>query len=52
VQASGSTYYRTVGLRLLARAGGKLLLLPDNWERGIGIVVIADRQDLIWQFSE
>jgi hypothetical protein len=52
VQASGSTYYRTVGLRLLARAGGKLLLLPENWARGSGIVVIADRQDLIWQFSE
>lgn len=52
VEASGSTYYRTDGLRLLARAGGKLLLLPENWTRGIGIVVIADRQDLIWQFSE
>jgi hypothetical protein len=49
---SGSTYYRTVGMRLLARAGGKLLLLPENWAPGAGIVVIADRQDLIWQFSE
>jgi hypothetical protein len=52
VQASGSTYYRTVGMRLLARAGGKLLLLPENWAPGAGIVVIADRPDLIWQFSE
>jgi hypothetical protein len=52
MQASGSTYYRTVGMRLLARAGDKLLLLPDNWVPGSGIVVIADRQDLIWQFSK
>lgn len=51
VQVSGSTYYRTDGLRLLARSGGKLLLLPENWIPAIGIVVVADRQDLIWQFS-
>lgn len=51
VKASGSTYYRTDGLRLLARAGGKLLLLPENWTPTTGIVVVADRQDLIWQFS-
>jgi hypothetical protein len=52
VQASGSTYYRTDGLRLLARAEGKLLLLPEHWTWGIGIVVVADRQDLIWEFSK
>jgi hypothetical protein len=52
VKESGSTYYRTIGLRLLARSGGKVLLLPDNWTPSVGIVVVvADRDDLIWQFS-
>jgi hypothetical protein len=52
VEVAGSTYYRTTGLRLLARSGGKVLLLPDNWTPSIGIVVVADRDDLIWQFSK
>jgi hypothetical protein len=51
VQASGATYFRTMGLRLLARSGGKVLLLPSNWTPSSGIVVIADRADLVWQFS-
>jgi hypothetical protein len=53
VQALGSTYYRTTGLRLLARSGGKVLLLPDGWTLGQGtVVVITDRDDLVWQFSQ
>lgn len=52
VQASGSTYYRTTGLRLLARTGGSVLLLPDNWTLRNGmVIVVAERDDLIWQFS-
>ena len=52
VQTGGSTYYRTTGLRLLARSGGNVLLLPSNWSLESGVVVvIPDRSDLIWQFS-
>jgi len=52
VQESESVYYRTTGLRLLARSGGNVLLLPSGWTLEDGVViVIADRDDLIWQFS-
>lgn len=52
VRSLGSTYYRTVGLRLLARSGGKVLLLPENWTPIDGtIVVVTDRDDLVWEFS-
>lgn len=50
-QTSGATRYRTIGLRLLARSGGKMLLLPEGWTPGMEIVVVADRDDLIWEFS-
>ena len=52
VREMGSTYYRTTGLRLLARSGGKVLLLPTEWTLEAGtVIVIADRDDLVWQFS-
>lgn len=44
--------YRTTGLRLLARSGGKVLLVHDGWNPGTGtVVVIADREELSWEFS-
>jgi hypothetical protein len=44
--------YRTTGLRLLARSGGKVLLVHGGWSPETGtIIVLADRDELGWQFS-
>ena len=44
--------YRTTGLRLLARSGGKVLLVHDGWTPRSGtVIVIADKEELSWQFS-
>lgn len=53
VDADGAaTLYRTSGLRLLARSGGKVILVPDGWAPGVGsVVVVADSEALTWQFS-
>ncbi|MFP5348015.1 MAG: hypothetical protein ACLGIA_13435 [Actinomycetes bacterium] len=46
------TRYRTTGLRLLARSGGKVLLLHDGWTPASGtVVVLPDNGDLAWEFS-
>lgn len=44
--------YRTTGLRLLARSGGKVILVHDGWAPGVGtVVVLPDSEALTWQFS-
>jgi hypothetical protein len=44
--------YRTTGLRLLARSGGKVLLVHDGWAPGDGtVIVLPDSDQLSWQFS-
>jgi hypothetical protein len=44
--------YRTTGVRLLARSGGKVLLVHDGWSPTTGtVIVLPDRDDLGWQFS-
>jgi len=44
--------YRTTGMRLLARSGGKVLLVHDGWTPGSGtVIVLADTDDLAWEFS-
>ncbi len=44
--------YRTTGLRLLARASGKIILLHDGWTPTTGsVIVLADNADFTWQFS-
>jgi hypothetical protein len=44
--------YRTIGLRLLARSGDKILLVHDGWAPGKGtVIVLPDSDDLAWQFS-
>jgi hypothetical protein len=44
--------YRTTGLRLLARSGGKVLLVHDGWAPGNGtVIVLPDSDQLSWQFS-
>ncbi len=44
--------YRTVGLRLLARSGGKVLLLHDGWDLSTGsVIVLPDSPEFAWQFS-
>ncbi len=49
---SPSVRYRTTGLRLLARSGSKVLLVHDGWTPDTGtVVVLADSDDLGWQFS-
>ena len=49
---SPTVRYRTTGLRLLARSGGKVLLLHDGWTPADGtVIVLADSDDLVWQFS-
>lgn len=49
---AGQTLYRTTGLRLLARSGGKVILVHDGWAPGVGtVVVLADSEALTWQFS-
>jgi hypothetical protein len=47
----GTVRYRTTGLRLLARSGGKVLLLHDGWTPEAGtVIVLADTDDLAWEF--
>jgi hypothetical protein len=44
--------YRTTGLRLLARSGGKVLLVHDGWTPQTGtVIVLPDADDVGWQFS-
>lgn len=44
--------YRTTGLRLLARASGKIILLHDGWSPTTGsVIVLPDSDDFSWQFS-
>jgi hypothetical protein len=44
--------YRTTGLRLLARSGGKVLLVPDGWSPRTGtVIVLPDADSLGWEFS-
>lgn len=44
--------YRTTGLRLLVRSGGRIFLLHDGWtpQRGT-VIVLPDTDDVSWQFS-
>jgi hypothetical protein len=49
---SAEVRYRTTGLRLLARSGGKVLLVHDRWAPGNGtVIVLPDSDQLSWQFS-
>jgi hypothetical protein len=49
---SDEVRYRTTGLRLLARSGGKVLLLHDGWDLSTGsVIVLPDSPDFAWQFS-
>ena len=44
--------YRTTGLRLLARSGGKVLLVHEGWTPQTGsVIVLPDSDELGWQFS-
>ena len=44
--------YRYSGLRLLIRSGGQYFLLPDNWTRGDGaVIVLGDRPDYRFEFG-
>jgi hypothetical protein len=44
--------YRTTGLRLLARSGGKVLLVHDGWSPRTGtVIVLSDDDQLGWEFS-
>jgi hypothetical protein len=48
----GATRYRTSGLRLLERHGGKILLVHDGWKPGSGVVIMLEDSDVLqWQFS-
>lgn len=50
--AGGSEAYRTTGLRLLVRSGGRLFLLHDGWTPRDGtVIVLTDSDELRWQFS-
>ncbi len=52
VEGTSEALYRTTGLRLLARSGGKVILVHDGWAPGVGtVVVLADSEALTWQFS-
>ena len=44
--------YRTTGLRLLVRSGGRMFLLHDGWtpQRGT-VIVLPDNEQVRWQFS-
>jgi len=45
-------HYRTTGLRLLARSGGKVLLVHDGWSPRTGdVIVLSDDDQLGWEFS-
>lgn len=44
--------YRTSGLRLLTRSGGRLFLLHDDWTPQTGtVVLLPDDGTIRWQFS-
>ncbi len=44
--------YRTTGLRLLGRSGGKIVLVHNGWSLSTGsIIVVADTDELTWQFA-
>ena len=44
--------YRYSGLRLLIRSGGKYFLLPGNWTRDAGtVIVLGDRPDYRFEFG-
>ncbi len=54
IGAAGSpeVRYRTTGLRLLARSGGKVLLVHDGWSPRTGtVIVLSDDDQLGWEFS-
>lgn len=43
--------YRTTGLRLLVRSGGRLFFLHDGWSPGHGtVIVLPDNDQISWQF--
>ena len=45
-------HYRTTGLRLLARSGGKVLLVHDGWSPRTGTVIVLSEDDQLgWEFS-
>ena len=51
VDAGGEVRYRTTGLRLLGRSGGKVVLLHDGWTTRRGtVIVLTDNDSLAWQF--
>lgn len=44
--------YRTTGLRLLVRSGGRIFLLHDGWTPQQGtVIVLPDSDEVSWQFS-
>jgi hypothetical protein len=49
--ASEPSRYRTTGLRLLSRSGGKVLLVHDGWTPTLGtVIVLTDGDELVWEF--
>ena len=51
-KSGGNTYFVTTGLRLLARSGGNVLLLPADWSlHNRRVIVVPERDDLVWNFS-
>lgn len=42
--------YRYRGLRLLIAAGGRLFLVPEQWQDGSGVVVVPDNDDVRVQY--
>jgi hypothetical protein len=50
-EAGDTERYRTTGLRLLARSGGKVVLVHDGWNSVSGrVIVLPDTGDLAWEF--
>jgi hypothetical protein len=44
--------FKTTGLRLLARSGGKMILLHDGWSPRTGtVIIVADSDELLWQLT-
>jgi hypothetical protein len=44
--------YRTTGLRLLVRSGGRMFFLHDGWTPWRGtVIVLPDNDQVRWQFS-
>jgi hypothetical protein len=51
-RGSPEVRYRTTGLRLLGRSGGKVLLVHDGWSPRTGrVIVLPDGDQLGWEFS-